>query len=178
MKFNHKQIIISTAFGCLIIWFFRLDLGDDRNERQARSLESIILPTIQQNVKWTSDDLEKRLTVFVPRKQTVEIVKAQNVVKAVQTKPAAKAVDKTLKPMFSLLDEEHQVGLLAIIQQNEEKFAVLQKINFVSRQSDNIKVKNNTVFSGFTLSIHSQTEIHLSNSNKEIVLNLFKPRNS
>ena len=80
--------------------------------------------------------------------------------------------------MFSLLDSDHQVGLIAIIQESDEKFAILQKINFATSLTENVKVKDANEFSGFTLSISSQTQIQLNNSDKEIVLNLFKPRNS
>lgn len=178
VKFNHKQVVITAALGCLTIWLFRLDLNNDRNDIQSRNLESIVLPTIEQNAAWQSDDLEKRLVVFFPRKKTPDVIKVETPTIVVPVKPTPKPVDKTLRPMFSLLDKDHQVGLVAIIQESDDKFAILKKINFVSRETENIKVKEATEFSGFTLLINSQTQIQLNNQNKEIVLNLFKPRNS
>lgn len=178
MKFNHKQVVVTTALGCLIIWFLRLDLGNDENQSKSRTLEALVLPKVGQSVAWQPDKLAERLVAFLPRKETVKVDKTPAPSAVVASVPTPKPIDKTLKPRFSMLDDNHQVGLLAIIEEKEVRFAILQKINFVDSQTNNIKVKNNTEFSGFTLTINSQTEILLSNPNRQIALNLFKPRNS
>ena len=175
---NLKQVALMALLGMFFIWILRLDSGANNSDGKTRELAAIDLPVVANKDGWQGDKLRERLTVFAPPNKPPP--KAEKVVATTPkpTVPKPKPIDKTLKPMFSQLDEDHQVGLLAIVQDNDGKFAILQKINFASKETENIKVKDTALFSGFNLGINSQTQVVLKNANREILLNLFNPRNT
>lgn len=175
-----KQFFYVTLIFCFFIWLIRLGDGNEPNAPDAKGLAPLTLPNIKNQQIWDPQALNERLVVFTPAIKT-QVDTAKNNEKSVQqAKPVQKPkpIDKTIKPMFSLLDENHQVGLLAIIQDSHQKYAILQKINFQSKATENVKVAENSEFNGLKVSINSQTQVNLSNQDKNIFLNLFKPRNT
>lgn len=182
---NTKQLSICTLLGCFLIWLFRLDFAGDNGASRVTGLAPLQLPEIVVVPTWEPSFLEKRLIAFMPRKipevtdsNATESLHAEVSKKVSVPKPPSEPVVKTINPMFSQLDDNHQVGLLAIVQENDNRFAILQRVNFASSEVENIKVKDNSTFYGLTLAINSQTQIVLRNADREILLHLFKPRNT
>lgn len=178
--FNITQVVSTLLLGLIVIWFVRDEQGDNMESNNSGKIEALDLPEFSQPFTWKNDNLRSRMLAFVPSKEIVEAdVRAkEDIKKALEPVSPPEPVDKTLKPMYSMLDVEHQVGLLAIIQQDNHKYAILQKINFASQISTKAKIRENETFEGLTLSIRSQTQVVLKNTEREIQLNLFKSRNT
>lgn len=181
--FNIKQVIVVTLLSMIFIWVLRLGSAGDDGASVERNLAPLELAEVTQKASWEAKDLRERLLVFVPAKKRPSAAEQQAAARAAQlaAQQAAAAapppIDKTVKPMFSQLDDDHQVGLIAIIDSDANTYAVLQKINFASKQNQNIKLGQAESFEGWTVSIESQTRVVLHKSERKIYLNLFKPGN-
>ncbi|MBE1302110.1 MAG: hypothetical protein GJ680_19660 [Alteromonadaceae bacterium] len=182
MKANHHlQLSLSTIITLILIFITRSNLQVDDTFSKVQDITNVELPELKIRPSWPSQELEKRLLVFVNRPEKVKEVDVAEKASTADGKAViseVKAVDKTVKPMFSVLDDDHQVGLLAIMQKNNEKYAVLQKIHFASRSSENTRVKDKQAYAGAKVSIENQSTVVLDFPDRKIKLHLFKPRNS
>lgn len=175
------QVGGATLLGLLLVMFMRVDKRDDLGEVESRTINPITLPSLSQNSNWNAGELINSLLVIMPKPKTPSAEELARQKAELESQVAVKpevVVDKTVKPMFSLLDDDHQIGLLAVVQENQQKFAVLQVINFESKESKTVKLLESNTFQNLTLRINSQTQVELNRSDKNIILNLFKPRNT
>lgn len=179
---NYKQLAIATLIGLLLVFLIHENGAEIPSQSQSALPEALALKPIQIRESWSAEQLSARLLVIAPKPPTRDEIAQQQAEAARQAAQAVKAppiIDKTLKPMFSQLDDEHQIGLLAIVQENQNKFAVLQVINFASREANTLKLPVGEQYKHLTLSITSQTQVTLSDAQgNNIILNLFKPRNT
>jgi hypothetical protein len=88
---------------------------------------------------------------------------------------AANQAKKVLKPNFYGLNEEYQIGLVAVFEQ-PEKFAVLQLLNYQSGQSEFKKLSEGSEIGSYQLSKIDRLSILLTDQTSQIELFLFKPR--
>lgn len=173
-----RQIMFSALIFVLIIWILREDEDLTAKDTETRELPPFEYPVASGSKAWNGNQLHERMLVMFP-KPSVEVSEPESDVpvqeEQVQIVPEP-VVDKTLKPMFSQLDEEHQVGLLAIVQQEQQRFAILQKVNFATKQATSVKVLDGGGIGQFTLTINSQSQVQLVSEQNQILLNLFKAR--
>ncbi|BDX07687.1 hypothetical protein [Planctobacterium marinum] len=182
---NYKQMALATLIGLLLVFLIHENGAEIPSESQSALPEALALQPIEIRESWSAEQLSERLLAIAPKPPSQDEIAKQQAEAAKQAALAAEAakapppVDKTLKPMFSRLDDEHQIGLLAIVQENQNKFAVLQVINFASRKANTLKLAAGEQYKHLTLSITSQTQVALSDTQgNNIILNLFKPRNT
>lgn len=179
---NYKQLAITTLIGLLLVFSIHESGTEMSSESQSALPEPLALQPIEVRKSWSAEQLSARLLAIAPKPPSQDEIAKQQAEAAKQAALAAKEsppVDKTLKPMFSQLDNEHQIGLLAIVQENQNKFAVLQVINFATSKTKTLKLATGEQYKHFTLNITSQTQVALSDTQgKNIILNLFKPRNT
>lgn len=86
-----------------------------------------------------------------------------------------KVIDKTLRPNFQTLDDEHQVGLVAVFG-GESPFAVLQLINFETSRSKFEKVVVGESIGAFKLDFVSELSASFSSSESTMLLSLFNKK--
>lgn len=181
--FNIKQAIVVTLLSMIFIWVLRLGSGEGDGANVERELAPLELAAVASKTPWEAKNLRERLLVFVPEKKRPGAAEKEAAARAAQLAAQQQAavapppIDKTIKPMFSKFDEDHQVGLIAIIDNDAAIYAVLQKINFATKQNQNIKLGQAESFEGWTVTIESQTRVVLHKSERKIYLNLFKPGN-
>lgn len=89
---------------------------------------------------------------------------------------AQEKVDKTLKSNFAAFDESHQIGLVGIFKQ-EVAFAVLQVINYETKQVENKKLREAEVLMGYEVISIEENSVKLNNGQRELNLVLFKQLN-
>ncbi len=90
---------------------------------------------------------------------------------------AEPAVDKTLRPNFQTFDDDHQIGLVAVVLATE-RFAVVELQNFESKQSEFKKIQENAALFDFQLKKLTKTTALFAKGNREIKLVLFNKRGS
>jgi hypothetical protein len=95
---------------------------------------------------------------------------------AAEAAAAKKKIDKTLRPNFAAFDEEHQVGLVGIFEE-EGIFAVLQVINYETKQIEYRQLRENDVLNGYKLVSVQENSVKLNNGKRELSLILFKRLN-
>ncbi len=122
-------------------------------------------------------DLRESFKRFVRLKES-DVVKTEKSAEELAAELAAleKRVDRKLKPNFKELDDEHQIGLVGIFKQNTT-FAVLQVVNYQTRNTEYKKLQENDVLNGYKLVSVDENSIKLNNGARELSLALFKRLN-
>lgn len=184
-KLKPLQIAVMTLLSMVIIFLLRTGGDGDSGYSVVRELPPLVWAEQKETVNWNPKPLRERLLVFVPEKKgptlaeqqaaqrAAELARKAAIIEAAKPPP----VDKTIKPMFSQLDDDHQVGLMAVIESDAVRTVVLQRINFASKENQNIKLQDAGTFDGWTVTVESQTRVVLNKSERKIYLNLFKPGN-
>lgn len=182
---NYKQMAVATLIGLLLVSLIRESSSEATSQSGSALPDELVLQPVQVRAPWPAEQLSARLLAIAPKPPGQDEIAKQQAEAARQAELAAEAakgppvVDRTLKPMFSQLDNEHQVGLFAIVQESQNKFAVLQVINFASGEANTVKLAVGEQYKNLTLRITSQTQVALSDAQgNNIILNLFKPRNT
>lgn len=85
-------------------------------------------------------------------------------------------VDKTLRPNFRAFDEDHQIGLAGIFT-GDKTFAVLQIVNYQTKQMRFEKVALGEHIGRYQVIQVENNSVSLNGVNDELVLTLFEAKN-
>lgn len=130
------------------------------------------LPELQQNDTKREDNTKvvQLFSAFAPIKETPSPIQDS---KPVEKPPVV--IDKSLLPNFSPYDDDHQVGLSAIINADKQ-FAVVEIINYATKQSRFEEISEGDSLGKYRLALINKESITLEAENIKLVLELFSER--
>ncbi|WP_088331535.1 hypothetical protein [Lacimicrobium sp. SS2-24] len=141
--------------------------------QEEHSVEVVELEVSQLQHKKDFNAVLSRLESLDPREDNEQVKQNEEQGQAASSDNEVVTVDKTLKPRFQQIDDNYQVGLTGLFD-DSRPFAVLERINFVSKQSEYVRLNIGERIGKYELLSITETSATLVSENDRITLRLFK----
>jgi hypothetical protein len=175
LKFDVKSITAGFLVCAVLAVVFTPGDGHDNSFESQRKVDP--LPDFQPTQKTSQVDssaLLERYKKLVPQRDKK---KSQEASRQAVRKPPKKVIDKTIYPFFAQYDEQHQIGLAGTFI-DDKAFAVIQLINFETREATFHEVTEGASFGRFTLKTLTREEVVLVANGVEMTLTMFNKGSS
>jgi hypothetical protein len=171
-----RQFIIA-ALGLFIFLLLKAGVAGilrDENSVNIQQIKYAVTGVPESIAKVDFGDLSSSFEQFKPPSQTAQL-SAEELAKKRAEEEAIKAaqIDKTLRPNFEALDDEHQIGVVGIFQE-KKNFAIVQIINFADKSVRYEKLYEKDKLEGYELIFLDKNSIKLRSERRELSLALFK----